>query len=76
MVAKNLIDDLLALPPRDRLDLVHRLWESVREDAIHLPLTAEQKQELDQRYEDFLEDPAEGSSWEEVEAFVRAKLSS
>ena len=76
MVAKNLIEDVLALPPEDRLELVHRLWDSIREDAIHLPLSDGQRQELDQRYDEFLRDPAEGSSWEEVEDFVQAKLRS
>jgi putative addiction module component (TIGR02574 family) len=74
MVARNIIDNVLALPPGDRLDLVRRLWDSIREDAVHLPLTEEQKEELDRRYDEFLEDPQEGSTWEEVEAFVQAKL--
>jgi putative addiction module component (TIGR02574 family) len=74
MVAKNLIDDVLALPPEDRLDLVRRLWDSIREDAALLPLTDDQKQELDRRYDEFLQDPLEGSTWDEVEAFIQAKL--
>jgi putative addiction module component (TIGR02574 family) len=74
MVAKNIIDGVLALPAEDRLDLVRRLWDSIREDAVHLPLTDDQKQELDRRYDEFLEDPTEGSTWAEVEAFVQAKL--
>jgi len=76
MVAKNIIDGVLALPPEDRLDLVRRLWDSIREDAVHLPLSDEQKQELDRRYDEFLQDPGEGSTWEEVEAFVQQKLRS
>jgi putative addiction module component (TIGR02574 family) len=74
MVAKNIIDDVLALPAEDRLDLVRRLWDSIRDDAALLPLTDEQKQELDRRYDEFLQDPLEGSSWEEVESFIQAKL--
>ena len=74
MVAKNLINDVLALPPTDRLELVHRLWDSLREDAVHLPLTNDQREELDRRYDEFLQDPTEGSSWAEVEDYVRAKI--
>ena len=73
MVAKNLIEDVLALPPSDRLDLVRRLWDSLRDD---LPLNDAQRQELDRRYDEFLQDPHEGLSWEEVEAFIQAKIRS
>lgn len=76
MVAKNIIDDVLALPPEDRLDLVRRLWDSIRDDAALLPLTDQQKEELDRRYDEFLQDPVEGSTWEEVEAFIQTKLRS
>ena len=74
MVAKNLINDVLALPPADRLELVQRLWDSLLDDPDSLPLTEAQKKELDRRYEDYLRNPDEGSTWEEVEAFVRERL--
>ena len=74
MVAKNLINDVLALPPSDRLELVQRLWDSLLDDPDSLPLTEAQKKELDRRYEDYLRNPDEGSTWEEVEAFVRERL--
>lgn len=74
MVAKNLINDVLALPPADRLELVQRLWDSLLDDPDSLPLTEAQKKELDKRYEDYLRNPDEGSTWEEVEAFVRERL--
>jgi putative addiction module component (TIGR02574 family) len=76
MVAKNLLNDVLNLPPKDRLDLVHRLWDSLLDDPDNVVLSDEQKQELDRRYEQYLKDPTEGSTWEEVEAFVRARLRS
>ena len=76
MVAKNIIDGVLALPAEERLDLVRRLWDSIREDAVHMPLSDQQKLELDRRYDEFLHDPAEGSTWEEVETFVQQKLRS
>jgi putative addiction module component (TIGR02574 family) len=74
MLAKNLLNQVLNLPVADRLDLVHRLWNSLLEDPESVRLSDDQKQELDRRYEQYLKDPAEGSTWEEVEAFVRARL--
>jgi putative addiction module component (TIGR02574 family) len=74
MVAKKLLNEVLNLSPKDRLDLVHRLWDSLLEDHENVVLRDEQKHELDRRYEAYLKDPMEGSTWEEVEAFVRARL--
>jgi len=74
MVAQNLLKELLALPAAARLDLVHRLWDSLRDDSVSLPFSDEQKQELDLRYAEFLQDPTEGSTWDEVEAFACARL--
>ncbi|MDB5357455.1 MAG: addiction module component [Phycisphaerales bacterium] len=74
MVDKNLLNRVLNLPAADRLDLVHRLWDSLLEDPKSLWLSDDQKQELDRLYEQYLKDPTEGSTWEEVEVFVRARL--
>ena len=74
MVAKNLLKYALAMPADDRLELARRLWDSLIEDPASLPLTDAERQELDRRYKDFLETPDEGSSWEEVEAYVRQRV--
>lgn len=76
MVAKNIVNDVLALPPDERLELVEQIWDSLLRDGGSLPLTDHQRQELDRRYEDFLRDPEEGSSWEEVKAAIKQKLQS
>lgn len=39
--------DLSHLSPADRIDLVQELWDSIHDDAQAVPLTAEQKAELD-----------------------------
>ncbi|HZL36507.1 MAG TPA: addiction module protein [Tepidisphaeraceae bacterium] len=74
MVADNLLNDLLVLPAPDRLDLIHRLWESLMNDHASLPFSDEQRQELDRRYDEYLSNPDGGSTWEDVEAFVRLHL--
>ena len=74
MAARNLLDDVLALPPADRLELIRRVWDSLLNDPGGLPLTGDLRQELDRRYEDYLANPEEGHTWDEVEAFVKARL--
>jgi len=58
------------------MELARQLWDSVLDDKDALPLTESQKAELDKRYEDYLRNPEEGSTWEEVKAYVRARLRS
>ena len=74
MVAKNLLHDVLALPPADRLELVRQLWDSLLDDPNSLPLTEATRQELDRRYEDYLRNPEEGSTWDEVEVYANHNL--
>jgi putative addiction module component (TIGR02574 family) len=50
----------------ERIQLAEDLWDSILEQQDELPLTDAQKQELDQRLENYQQDPASGSTWEEV----------
>lgn len=73
MVAKSLLSDLLALPPEDRLEILERMWASLRDEPGAFPLTDEQRQELDRRIQDMDENPGDESAWEEAEARLRAR---
>jgi putative addiction module component (TIGR02574 family) len=55
---------LLNLSPSERLMLVQDLWDSLSEEDI--PLTSEQKDELDRRKAAYQANPSSGSSWEDV----------
>jgi len=74
MVATNLLNDALALPPNQRLALVQQLWESLLADPEHLPLTDEQGKELCRRYDDFLTNPHDQYSWGQVAKFIKQRL--
>ena len=50
----------------DRLRLVEEIWNSIAEDTETLPLTAEQRAELDRRWAEHEADPSTAVSWEEV----------
>jgi putative addiction module component (TIGR02574 family) len=73
MAAESLLDKALALPSRERLELVGRLWESLQMDPEAFPLTEEQRQTLDRREQEMEKDPQLGSSWQDVKARVWPK---
>jgi len=66
MTPKALRDEILRLPPQERLELLEDIWDSLTPEDI--PIPDWHKEELDRR----LDDPASGPglTWEEV----RAKL--
>ena len=59
-----LTEDLKKLSKPEKLLLINDLWDDIIQDPSDIPLTSEQKQKLDQRYAEFLEDPDEGNSWD------------
>ena len=63
---QTLLSDALALSAADRLELIDRLWASLDTEVAALPLTDEQRRELDRRLEEMDRDPSLGSTWEEV----------
>jgi putative addiction module component (TIGR02574 family) len=64
--------ELMELSPAERLELIGELWDSIPPEDVS-PLTPEQQQELDRRYEAMLRDPDRGAPWEEVKARLWAK---
>jgi putative addiction module component (TIGR02574 family) len=68
---KALLKELLELPPDERLEIAEQLWDSIPPQDFP-PLTDEQKQELDRRYEAMIRDPGRGS-WEDARARLWAK---
>jgi putative addiction module component (TIGR02574 family) len=68
MVAKNLLDDVLALPVDQKLEFFERLRVDLMNDPTLNPLSEADRQLLDERLKEYEEDPTEGSPWEVVEA--------
>ena len=54
----------LSIP--ERLELVEDIWDSIAQDADALPLTAEQRAELDRRWAEHERDPGSAIPWEKV----------
>ena len=72
--------DYRGLSVADRLQLVGDIWDSIAEEANGepdiLPLTDEQKVELDRRLAQYDSDPSTGVSMDDVLGRIRAKFRS
>ena len=62
------IDELTA---DERLDLIERLWDSLRAAPGNLPLTKAQEAELDRRLDELDRDGPSGIPWDEVAQQIR-----
>jgi len=65
-----LTDAVRELPFAEKLQLVESLWDDLACSPERTPLCETLKAELDRRYQDYLANPREGSSWEEVKRRV------
>jgi putative addiction module component (TIGR02574 family) len=65
---------LRQLPLEERIKLVEDLWDSIAADEKALPLTLEQRAELDRRLDAYEADRNPGRPADEVIADIRRKL--
>jgi len=65
----DLAPELARLSPRQRLDLIESLWESL--DDADIPLTDGQRTELDRRIEGFDQERQHSVSWDQLKAELR-----
>jgi len=65
--------DIARLSPRERLDLIRELWESLEPRSV--PVTPAQIAELDRRLDELEADPHPGIPWEVVFRSIRDRAS-
>ena len=65
----DLAPELARLTPRQRLDLIEHLWESLEDKDI--PVTEAQRAELDRRIAGFDRDREHGIPWDQLKAELR-----
>jgi putative addiction module component (TIGR02574 family) len=58
--------DFSHLSASERLDLVQELWDSIHDDAQAVPLTAEQRAELDRRHAELESGEVQGITLDEL----------
>ena len=64
--------DILELSVPERIQLVEDIWDSIAELPESVPLTGEQKEELDRRLDAYHQNPDEGSPWDIVRERIRS----
>ena len=72
--AQSMNANLRKLPLDERIRLVEDLWDSTAADQSLLPLTPEQRAELDRRLDAYEYDGNEGRPAEDVIADIRKRL--
>ncbi len=65
---------LRELPLAERIKLVEDLWDSIAEEQNALPITPEQKAELDRRLDAYEKDENPGRPADDVVAEIRKAL--
>ena len=67
----DLKPDLTRLSPRQRLELIEWLWDSLQDKDV--PVTGAQRDELERRIASFAEDRDESVTWNELKSEVRCR---
>ncbi len=67
----DLTPELARLTPRQRLDLIEHLWESLEDKDI--PVTDAQRAELDRRIAGFDQDREHSIPWDQLKAELRQR---
>jgi putative addiction module component (TIGR02574 family) len=70
-MSTNQLDEILKLSISERIQLAEDIWDSIAAEHEAISLTESQKEELDQRLENYNNNPSEGSSWDEVKQRIR-----
>ncbi len=63
--------DILELSVSERIQMVEDIWDSIAAVPEAVPLSEEQKRELDRRLQAYHQNPDAGSPWSEVKERIR-----
>ena len=68
------LDELLKLPPAQRVEIALALWDSLGDAELDtlVPITDEQKAELDRRLAEHERNPGSAIPWEQVRRDLRS----
>lgn len=70
-MSRILMDDIRQLSVPERILLVQEVWDSIAASPDTVPVSAEQREELDRRLEDLRNAPAAASTWDEARDRIR-----
>jgi putative addiction module component (TIGR02574 family) len=66
--------DILKLSIPERILMVEAIWDSIDKKDEQIELSTETKQLLDERLEDHINNPDEGSKWNDVKARIKKQF--
>ena len=67
--------DILELSVSERIQMVEDIWDSIAAVPEAVPLSEDQKSELDRRLQAYHQNPDAGSPWSEVKERIRRSRS-
>ena len=67
---KETIPELQRLSTADKFVLAVELWDELSSNPDEIPVTEEQLNELDRRFEEYRQDPDKVATWEEAKARI------
>jgi putative addiction module component (TIGR02574 family) len=70
----HVMQDILKLSIPERILMVEAIWDSIDKKDEQIELSTETKQLLDERLEDHINTPNEGSNWNDVKARIKKQL--
>jgi putative addiction module component (TIGR02574 family) len=73
MVNRSLMQEILALSPAERIQLVEDIWDSLAEFPESIMLTDAQARILEERLRELRDNPQAGLTWKEVKARILQK---
>lgn len=68
------IDQINSLPVDDRLRIVEGVWDNIQNEGRGIPMTPEQKAELNRRIDKYEANPDGGVTWDQLLERFRGKL--
>jgi len=73
-IENTAVDYIKSLSVAERVLIIEDIWDSIVSSNKDLPVTDEQKKELDSRLEAYYKNPNEGKSWKEVKNNLESGL--
>jgi putative addiction module component (TIGR02574 family) len=67
------LKEIASLSIEDRINLVQAIWDGIASDRDYPDLTEAQKQELDNRIDDYEINPVNVMTWDEIKASIKGQ---
>jgi putative addiction module component (TIGR02574 family) len=68
------LSEILKLPLAERILAVEAIWDSIAAENKNYPLTEDELQVLEERWEEYKKNPAGAKTWEDAKANILKKL--